>query len=216
MSNHLATTDLVAARLRMRLDRDDLPGTAAQLLMSQRPRRGWKPGVFPKECRQAAVLVLTYPLAGGPGVVLTQRRHDLPVPGGEVEAGESLVAAALREAHEEIGIESASVHVLGALTPLHVPISNFVLHPIVGVMDHRPAMRPEEREVARILEPRIAELADPERQGLGTVQGKASSLVPYFLIDDLRVWGATAMVLAEFLSALDLAPDPWSETAQEQ
>lgn len=214
---HLLDPNHVADVLRRRLARE-LPGVEAQLRMSPRPRHGWDPDVFPADCRQAAGLLLVYPLEDRPRVVLTQRA-DLPdhagqvsLPGGEVEPDETLVEAALREAHEEVAIEPRLVSVLGSLTPIHIPVSNFVLHPIVGFASERPAMKPADNEVARILEPNLATLADPGQQAVR--EGAYSDpppLIPYFSVEDLEVWGATAMVLAEFLALLGAAPDPWDK-----
>ncbi len=195
-----------------------LPGVAAQLRMSPRPRHGWRPDVYPPDCRQAAGLLLVYPLDGRARIVLTQRA-DLPdhggqvsLPGGEMESGETLIEAALREAQEEVDIDPRLVAVLGSLTPIHIPVSNFVLHPIVGIAHARPDMRPADDEVARILEPQIVALADPQQQAVRTgTYAEPPPLIPYFSVEDLEVWGATAMVVAEFLAVLGVAPDPWGE-----
>jgi len=217
---HLADAVRVADLLGERLA-GELPGVEAQLRMSPRPRHGWKPDVYPTDCRQAAALLLVYPLEGRSRIVLTQRA-DLPdhagqvsLPGGEVEADETVIDAALREAHEEVGIEPQLVCVLGRLTPIHIPVSNFVLHPIVGMAHERPTMRAADSEVARILEPQIVALADPSSQAvrLGDYL-EPPPLIPYFSVEDLEVWGATAMVLAEFLAVLGAAPDPWDETPE--
>lgn len=214
---HLADTLRVADLLSRRLA-GELPGVAAQLRMSPRPRHGWSPDVYPADCRQAAGLLLVYPLRDRSRIVLTQRA-DLPdhggqvsLPGGEMESDETAIEAALREAREEVGIEPQLVKVLGALTPIHIPVSNFVLHPIVGTARERPTMRADDSEVKRILEPEIAELADPARQAVRTgTYSDPPPLIPYFRVQDLEVWGATAMILAEFLAVLDAAPDPWTE-----
>jgi 8-oxo-dGTP pyrophosphatase MutT (NUDIX family) len=201
-----------------------LPGSAAQLRMAQQPRRGWRPDVYPEGCRQAAGLLLLFPTDDGLRVLLTLRRHDLPdhggqvsLPGGELEPDETRIEAALREAHEEVGIDPALVTVLGPLTPLHIPVSNFVLHPFVGTTARRPPMQAAASEVARILEPQLDHLADPAHHGVvSTARAAATQRVPFFQVDNLRVWGATAMILAEFLALLDVAPNPWNETPAAQ
>lgn len=216
LSDALRVADLLSERLAGKL-----PGVTAQLRMSPRPRHGWRPDVYPADCRQAAGLLLVYPLEGRSRIVLT-RRADLPdhggqvsLPGGEVESGEATIDAALREAHEEVGIEPQLVSVLGRLTPIHIPVSNFVLHPIVGTTRERPNLRADDSEVARILEPQIVELADPARHGIRSgTHAESPPLIPYFRVEDLEVWGATAMVLAEFLAVLGATPDPWRETRE--
>jgi hypothetical protein len=92
------------------------------------------------------------------------------------------------------------VRVLGRLTPLHIPVSGFVLHPVVGVADARPSYRLAHSEVERIVETNLDDLLDPGcvRYGPSTWDRVARE-VPYFELDGLVVWGATAMVLAEFI-----------------
>jgi 8-oxo-dGTP pyrophosphatase MutT (NUDIX family) len=142
-------------------------------------------------------------------IVLTVRsdrvRHggQISLPGGVVEPGESFEQAALREAHEEVALTLDPVRVLGVLTPLDIPVSGFRLHPIVGVMPARPLLTPADAEVAHILEVAIADLLDPatftftarERDGI-------RYRVPAFHVGGREIWGATAMVLAEFLALL--------------
>jgi 8-oxo-dGTP pyrophosphatase MutT (NUDIX family) len=184
-----------------------LPGAEAQRRMAPTPRPGWRSGRSPDESRHAAGLVLLFPIETRVHVLLTVRSSRLPnhagqvsLPGGAVEAGESFEQAALRETHEETGVDPASVRVLGRLTPLHIPVSGFMLHPVVGISDIRPTYRLADSEVDRLVEPSLDQLLDPAcvRRDSGLWDGVARQ-VPYFALDDLVVWGATAMVLAEFI-----------------
>jgi 8-oxo-dGTP pyrophosphatase MutT (NUDIX family) len=173
---------------------------------------GWDPAKFPDGLRDAAALLLIYPHGDGPHLPLTVRASDLrqhtgqvSLPGGRVDNGESIEAAALREAQEEIGIEPSSVRVLGHLTPLHIPVSAFLLHPVVGIAERRPEFRRSEREVARIIEAPMSLLNDPaivreERWQRERDGATAPVDVPFYEVDGEKVWGATAMVLAEFLA----------------
>ncbi len=207
------TLDDLESQLRSALA-GPLPGLEAQRRMAPTPRPGWQPAGQAGQGRNAAGLVLLFPIDECVHLLLTVRSTDLPshagqvsLPGGAVEAGESMEEAALREAHEETGVDPALVRVLGRLTPLHIPVSGFVLHPVVGVTDARPSYRLERGEVERLAEPRLDALLDPgcvKRQS-GTWDGVARE-VPYFALDGLVVWGATAMVLAEFVEVASRRP----------
>lgn len=194
-----------------------LPGSAAHLEMSPRPRRGWDPGIVPDGARQAAGLVLLYPIGRRVHVLLTVRSGSLSshagqvsFPGGMIEPNETLPEAALRETSEEVGVETSVVNILGPLSTLYIPASDFALHPILGTTPNQPPFHPAEEEVSRILEPSLAALRnDGPRRGYSW-RGKRRLNVPYFDVEGERVWGATAMILSEVL-ALTGAPvrDPW-------
>jgi 8-oxo-dGTP pyrophosphatase MutT (NUDIX family) len=188
-----------------------LPGLEAQRrFMPTPPRTGWKPGEFPSDARLAAGLLLLYPGEQGPSIPLTVRastlrRHagQISLPGGAIDDGETLVQAALREAHEEIGVDPARVRILGELTPVHVLVSGFTLHPIVGITDERPEFRPAAHEVENVIEVSMADLQDASsiRHGVRTREGVAIEY-PYFDLKGHQVWGATAMILGEFICVL--------------
>jgi 8-oxo-dGTP pyrophosphatase MutT (NUDIX family) len=198
------------SRLRERLA-GTLPGLEAQLrFMPTPPRTGWKPGEFPSDARLAAGLLLLYPGERGASIALTVRasglsRHagQVSLPGGATDPGETLAQAALREAHEEIGVDPASVRVLGELTPVHVLVSGFTLHPIVGITYERPSFAPAAHEVEEVIEVWVEDLQDASRirQGTRTREGLAIEY-PYFDLMGHQVWGATAMVLGEFICLL--------------
>ncbi|MDP1570197.1 MAG: CoA pyrophosphatase [Vicinamibacterales bacterium] len=194
-----------------------LPGLEAQLRMAPQPRVGWDPHQLPAGLRDGAALILVYPHGGAPHVLLTVRAAALrthtgqvALPGGGVDAGESIETAALREASEEVGVTPASVRLVGRLTPLHIPVSRFLLHPVVGVADERPPFRRAEFEVARLLEVPVATLTDPacirRRRRTREEDGQTIEVdVPFFEVEGEQVWGATAMVLAEFLAVVERA-----------
>lgn len=179
--------------------------------MSPQPRRAWPGGMSPEDVRHAAGLVLVFPDPDDrASLVLTVRagtleRHggQVSLPGGVVEPGESYPHAALREAHEEIALDASLVRIAGALTPIDIPVSGFRLHPIVGIADRRPSLSPSDGEVARILEVPIETLIAPECVAPTTRERDGRRVVvPAFCVAGEEIWGATAMVLAEFLSLL--------------
>jgi 8-oxo-dGTP pyrophosphatase MutT (NUDIX family) len=183
-----------------------LPGAPAQWLFAPTPAlKGWEPDKPPDTARRAAALILLYPGELGPSFPLTMRRHDLPhhpgqisLPGGALDPGEDPADGALREAHEEIGIDRGDVRVIGALSPLWVIVSNFVVQPFVAAIDYRPEFRASPREVSALIETPIAWVRDRARVGADQrVRGDVSVTFPYFDFDGHHIWGATAMMLSE-------------------
>lgn len=181
--------------------------------MAPRPRPFRPPdGSTP---RQAGVLVLLYPVGGRLHLVFTVRPTNLDhhagqvsFPGGGWEEGDtSLMETALRETREELGIPTGEIEVLGPLTPLYIPASHNMVHPFVALAPHRPAFQPDPLEVAELLEVPLATFRDlavrredrVERDGLEMV-------IPYYAVGSHKIWGATAVILAEFLALLEEGP----------
>jgi len=196
-----------------------LPGPDAQLRMAPRLPGGIIPGPTAYELRPAAAIVLIYPHDDAWHLPLTVRgsqlRHhtgQVSLPGGRIDPGESVEEAALREAHEEIGVNPADVELLGRLTPLAIDVSGHLLHPVVGRMSERPRFQVADREVERLIEVPVASLLRPdnvkwERRQRSRPPHEIMD-APYFEVEGAHVWGATAMVLAEFLALLvDLDPE---------
>jgi 8-oxo-dGTP pyrophosphatase MutT (NUDIX family) len=196
-------------RLRDALSRE-LPGEPAQDILAPIPRREWPAGFNPARIRNAAGLLLIFPRDHLAHIILTVRagtlgRHggQVSLPGGVIDPGETFEHAALREAHEEVALAPESVRVLGALTPLDIPVSGFRLHPIVAAIDAPPVLAPSDREVARILEVPVADLmSDRHLRSTVRVRDGHELRVPAFHVAGEEIWGATAMVLAEFLTVL--------------
>jgi 8-oxo-dGTP pyrophosphatase MutT (NUDIX family) len=184
-----------------------LPGPAAHLAMA--PHRVRYPGALLPEgkgCRKAAVLVLLYPTHEGTALALTVRQASLrdhsgqvSLPGGTIDEGETPEEAALREGWEEIGVPADRPAVLGRLTEIYIPPSNFCVQPVVAALDSGFTFTTHEAEVAALLDVPVAWLNEAGRVRVESrlVLGSPTD-VPYFDIHGHHVWGATAMILAEF------------------
>lgn len=183
-----------------------LPGKEAQMMMAPSAR----PPEDSVEYRDASVLIALYPHEQSWWFPLILRVEDgyphggqISLPGGRLEEGETIVEAALREAEEEVGISVDSVEVLGRLTPLAVPVSGYMVSPVVGLLPERPHFTPQPSEVQEILEVNVQDLVDDQRKRVEewTFFGKPST-VPMFDIGGSTVWGATAMMLGELREML--------------
>jgi 8-oxo-dGTP pyrophosphatase MutT (NUDIX family) len=151
---------------------------------------------------------------------LRQHAGQVGLPGGAVEPGDADgVAAALREAQEEVGLDPAAVRVLGSLDRAYLPVSDFDVLPVVGLWDGRAPLRASPAEVAGILRPTLRQLADPANHGtlpfsriLGEdvvrARGVPDLRSPVFWVGETLVWGFTAGLLAGVLRALDLEAPP--------
>lgn len=204
----------IADVLRRRLT-EPLPGLEAQLRMAPQPRAWPQPGAV---LRPAAALLLVYPQGQEWRIPLTVRssrlRHhtgQVALPGGRLDhPDESPEEAALREAYEEIGVAPASVEILGRLTPLPIAISGHLLYPIVGAAPARPPFAIAADEVDRLIELPIERLLEPDavawEERVRSIPPHGAMQVPFFEIEGARVWGATAMVLAEFAELLTMTP----------
>lgn len=193
-----------------------LRGIPAQLAMAPAPRPGHKAYFEVEEtCLKAGVLVLLYEREGRLQLLLTLRadrllhhRGQISLPGGEQHPGESVEATALREAEEELGIRLDAARILGRLTPLYIPPSNFCIYPTVAFLPGNPVFDPQPDEVAEIIEVPVHHLADPlnRRREAWTIDGRTVN-VPFYEFNGRKIWGATAMVLAECMALLDKGLD---------
>nr|WP_290665189.1 CoA pyrophosphatase [Ardenticatena sp.] len=197
-------------RLRTRLHHP-LPGLQAHLTMAPSSRA--TPDsllVEGKTCRVAAVLVLLFPKNGHPHTLLTVRRGHLShhagqvsFPGGRREDGETLAQTALREAQEEIGLSPDTVELIGALSPIYVPPSNFCVYPQVALATEAPHVLAESAEVQCVLFVPLAHFLSPRHVGIERWNlHDAPVHVPLYYVEPYKVWGATAMILAELMMVL--------------
>ncbi len=197
-----------------------LPGRKAQYNMAPQPRPGGEMDDTPRsDARQSSVLVLFYPYAGAIYLPLILRptypgvhSGQVGLPGGGYEPGDAdLIQTALREAHEEIGVDPAAVTVLGQLSTLYIGPSNNLVLPVVGWSPQRPTFDPDPREVALLIEASLLEFLDPAnlRTERRQLQNRTAD-VPHFGVQSQVIWGATAMILGELLAlpALRRAPGP--------
>ncbi len=160
-----------------------------------------------------AVLVLLYPKDGELHFVLMRRtehhldrhRGQISLPGGRRELSDpDNIATALREAREELGITLDGVEVLCALSELYIPPSNFYIYPVIACIPARPEFKPDPGEVAELIEVPLSMLMDPQTRVVeewlmpGAGGARDSVMMPYYDVRGHKVWGATAMVLAEF------------------
>lgn len=195
-----------------------LPGIKAQQIMAPQPRTGWNPyAAAPPTSRWGAVLVLLYPCWGQMCFVLTRRSQGLPthrgqvsLPGGGWQDHESLAETALRETHEELGIPTHNIEVLGELSSLYVPVSNYLMHTYVGYQSFTPEFQPNPAEVEDVLEVSLASLLDPSNQHeehWNDPEFEELRRIPCFKLNDWTVWGATAMILRELVVMLEQEQD---------
>ena len=163
------------------------------------------------DARPAAVLLLLYPGASSWQLPLTVRPRSMSahggqvsLPGGLIEPRETAEQAALRECREELGDAGTGVQILGRLSTLYVFASNFLVTPCVAWTPTRPRFEPNSAEVANLLEPSLVDLLNPDRQGSHLINRRGARFrVPHIVYDDCNVWGATRVILAEFLQIVE-------------
>ncbi|WP_027003261.1 NUDIX hydrolase [Hugenholtzia roseola] len=164
-----------------------------------------------EKTRVAAVMILLYPekqqwhlplILRPPYEGVAKHGGQIGLPGGGREAQDiDLKATALRELEEEVGIKLPQNQVIGALSELYIPPSDSLVTPFIGYLDHKPAFITDPKEVSQLYQVSYLDLANPEKRKEKTVVvgNQYQYYVPYFDIANGEVWGATAMILNEFL-----------------
>lgn len=190
-----------------------LPGEEAQFKLAH-PERRMSSARFkvPKTARQGAVLILLYEEDDKIFFPLIERPEydgvhsgQIALPGGQFDLSDITYSnTALREAQEEIGVLKRDIDVLGELTELYIPPSNFLVHPFIGVMPYKPLFIPDQKEVHSILEVDLETIMDESRVMEKDIKVSSGITIrsPYIEIEGKTVWGATAMMLSELKSVL--------------
>ncbi|MFC5623180.1 NUDIX hydrolase [Algoriphagus winogradskyi] len=191
-----------------------LPGKKAQLTMSPNPvdLSRFDPKL-PDNHRKGSVLILLYPNEDKAFFPLIKRpvyqgvhSGQIAFPGGKKEEeDEDEVETALREAWEEVNIQPEQVKLIGRMSDLFIPTSNFLVSPILGYTEELPDFVPEKKEVDRIIQTAVSAFYEPEirKQKILEFSNNFQLDTPYFEVDREMVWGATAMILSEFLQILE-------------
>jgi len=163
--------------------------------------------------KATAVLILLFPYENELHTLLTVRSSHLKkhagqisFPGGKVEPDDQdIVHTALREANEEVGLDSTSIEILGQLSKLIIPFTAYEVHPIVGYFNGLPTLVADGNEVEKMLIMPLHHLLDINNRKIGDFGSTSGNLVfeaPYFQYHEYRIWGATAMILSELLCTL--------------
>lgn len=187
-----------------------LPGRAGQITMAPMPvdEERFIKSIRP-DFRKGAVLMLFYPDRERQAFVPFIKRPtysgvhsgQIAFPGGKMETSdEDLSHTALRETEEEIGVDASKIELLGKLSDLYIPPSNFMVSPYIGFTLIKPEFKPDPEEVLRVISCPFNTILDKSVRKMGTFKGSGGNRLsaPYFDIESEMVWGATAMMLGEF------------------
>jgi 8-oxo-dGTP pyrophosphatase MutT (NUDIX family) len=190
--------------LKNRIEREPLPGVEAHKRIIHSNRQ--ISDSFPDNSKQASVLLLLYPNNSFYNLVLIERTKlgthggQIAFPGGKVESTDtSLWHTAIRESKEEVNLHE-SIEPIGKLSPLYIPVSNYVLHPFVGFINKKPELLASDDEVASIIEIDIKMLFSSRNYRKIYINYPNMPFVDayvYNLPNNYYIWGATAMVLSE-------------------
>ncbi len=208
----MITTSTFVQKLERALQKP-LPGADGQAPLSPEGRYpADRLREIPANYREGAVLLLLYPRSDNQFYFVLTRRAEyngvhsgqIALPGGGREPGEAFQTTALRETWEEVGVPTNHISILGGLTRLYIPPSNYMVYPFVGYTPAEPIFRRDRREVAEIMQVPLSVITDPHNRyaemrdhpQLGRIR------IPYMLIHGYKVWGATAMILSEFSELL--------------
>ena len=185
---------------------NDIPGEESHQKMRVNCDQSIELPFSKKNSTPAAVLILLYLEDNEIYFFLTKRtdalenhKGQISLPGGTQEGNEKLIDTALRETQEEIGINKTSISIIGTITPLFVPVTGFMIYPFIGYSLNKLDPKPDPVEVAAIFSVNISDLLSKENRTIEQRNIRGYDVqVPYFKLNDYKVWGATSMILSEF------------------
>lgn len=190
-----------------------LPGKDAHFRMASTERRlNLSNYAIPQDARWSGVLIMLYQDEEDIRFPLIIRQSDggvhsgqIGLPGGKFEPSDlELSRTALRETEEEIGIPAESIQLIGKLTSLYIPPSNFLVHPFIGVYKGKPLFIPDHNEVDSVLEFGLEDLLNDEliREKQITLSSGIMVQSPAIEFEGYTIWGATAMMMSELKAVL--------------
>ncbi len=189
-----------------------LPGKPAQLKMAPTSRRRYM--IAPQGVRQAGVMATLFPKSNEWHIVFIERNKSdrdshggqISFPGGKAEPEDgTMLKTALRETEEEVGILQNEIKVLGSLSEVYIPVSNFNVYPYVGFLESRPTYSLQEEEVYQVLEIPVSHFQNETTKRTKDISiNKYLTLknVPYYAVDNKVLWGATAMMMSELMEVI--------------
>lgn len=201
--------DELIEKIQQRLNKGSLPGLEIHLQLAPRLRiPEIKDFSLRDNAKKSSVLILLYPYKNSVYLVLTVRQQyagvhsgQVSLPGGKFEIKDiNLTQTALREAKEEIGVDIDKITVIGTLSELYIPPSNFLVLPVVAYTSERPMFKHDTIEVAEIVEIDLNQILskDSISEKEIFINESIKFKAPCFYINNLVIWGATAMILNEF------------------
>lgn len=207
--NKISKFDSLILQLKERFAMDNLPGKIIQYELAPPGRSIDIPKG--KTVTDSSVAILLYEKENQTFFVLIKRtsfngndkhKGQISFPGGRYDKNDiTLDYCALRELEEEIGVNKKTVYYLGKLTSLYIPVSNFMVYPFVFYLTEKTEFIPQQSEVEYILEVNLNDLLDDKNLKFEKVKQSTFSNIanmPYFALNNEKVWGATAMILNEF------------------
>ena len=186
-----------------------LPGLKAQLLMVPDKIANLRKNTeMSNDPKKSAVLILLFPFQEGISTILIERSvytgihsGQIAFPGGKAEESDpDLKYTALRETYEEVGVPVEEVQIIGSLTNVYIQPSNYLVTPYIGYLSYTPDFMINEREVQKVIKMDILNTDKVIRSTKKIIYSNGLSLqTPFYNIEGHTIWGATAMMMSEFI-----------------